>query len=114
MIDAKTHRVLDTIKLEGGPLVRPMGTVVSPDGKLLFATTGRGKSVLFIDTKTNKPIGTVPAGERPWGIAVSPDGRTVFTANGPSNDVSFIDVESRAVVATVKAGERPWGVVYVP
>ena len=98
----------------GGPTVRPMGTVVSPDGTLLFATTGRGKNVLFIDTKTNKPLGSVEAGDRPWGIAVSSDGRTVFTANGPSNDVTFIDVASRMVTAKVKAGERPWGVVYVP
>jgi YVTN family beta-propeller protein len=114
VIDAKAHRVLDTIKLEGGPTVRPMGTAVSPDGKLLFATTGRGKNVVIIDTATNKPLGQVEAGDRPWGIAVSSDGRTVFTANGPSNDVTFIDVEGRKVLAKVKAGERPWGVVYVP
>jgi YVTN family beta-propeller protein len=114
VVDAQAHRVLQTIKLEGGPTVRPMGTVVSPDGALLFATTGRGGSVLFIDTKTNKPVGEVAAGERPWGIAVSPDGKTIFTANGPSNDVTFIDVAERKVLAKVKAGDRPWGVVYVP
>jgi YVTN family beta-propeller protein len=91
-----------------------MGTAVSPDGTLLFATTGRGKNVLFIDTKTNRPVASVEAGERPWGVDVSPDGKTVFTANGPSNDVSFIDVEGRKVAAKVKAGDRPWGLVYVP
>ena len=114
VVDANAHRVLDTIKLEGGSMVRPMGTAVSPDGRLLFVTTGRGKNVVFIDTQTNKPIAEVGAGERPWGIAVSSDGRTIFTANGPSNDVTFIDVEGRKATATVKAGDRPWGVVYVP
>ena len=91
-----------------------MGTAVSPDGKYLFATTGRGKNVVFIDTAANQQIASVEVGDRPWGIAVSADGRTIFTANGPSNDVSIVDVESRMVKAKVKGGDRPWGVAYVP
>ena len=114
VIDAQTHRVLQTIKLPGDKLVRPMGTAVSADGQHLFATTGRGKHVVIVDTKTNQQIAAIEAGERPWGVAVSPDGKTVFTANGPSKDVSIIDVASRTVKAKVPAGERPWGIVYVP
>ena len=114
VIDAKAHRVLHTIMLPGGSLVRPMGTAVSPDGTRLFATTGRGKHVVIIDTATNQQIGEVEVGERPWGIAVSSDGRTVYTANGPSNDVSIVDVVSKTVKAKVKAGSRPWGIAYVP
>ena len=97
-----------------GEMVRPMGAVASPDGAYVFISTGRGRNVVIIDTKTNQPVGSIQVGERPWGIAVSPDGKTVFTANGPSNDVSFVDVESRSVKATVKVGDRPWGVVFVP
>jgi YVTN family beta-propeller protein len=114
VIDTARHRVIQTITLEGGPLVRPMGVVVSPDGAYLFATTGRGKHVVIVDTKTNMQVGAVEVGERPWGIAISPDGKTVFTANGPSNDMSIVDVEGRKVVAKVKAGDRPWGIAYVP
>ena len=114
VIDARKHRVLQTIKLPGDNLVRPMGTVVSPDGRFLFVTTGRGKHLVIVDTATNQQVGQVQAGDRPWGVAVSPDGKTVFTANGPSNDVAFIDVESRTVRTTVKAGDRPWGIAYVP
>ena len=113
VVDAMKHTVLSTIILKG-ELVRPMGAVSSPDGDHVFISTGRGKQVVMIDTKTNQPVGTVQAGDRPWGIAVSPDGKTVFTANGPSNDVSIVDVESRSVKATVKVGDRPWGVVFVP
>jgi YVTN family beta-propeller protein len=90
-----------------------MGAVASADGSRIFVSTGRGKNVVVIDTKTNQPVGTVEVGDRPWGIDVSPDGRTVFTANGPSNDVSIVDVESRTVTARVKVGDRPWGVVFV-
>lgn len=114
VIDAKTHKVTSTIKLEGGQLVRPMGIISSPDGALVFVSTGRGKGLVTIDSASNKPVGSVEVGERPWGIATSADGRLVFTANGPSNDVSFVDVATKAVVARVTVGDRPWGVAFVP
>jgi YVTN family beta-propeller protein len=113
VVDAMTHTPIETIKLEGGDLVRPMGVIASADGKQVFVTTGRGKSVAIIDTATNKAIGAVEVGERPWGIAATMDGSMVFTANGPSNDVSFVDVANRTVVAKVKVGDRPWGVVFL-
>jgi YVTN family beta-propeller protein len=113
VVDAMKHRVLQTITLPG-QLVRPMGVIASPDGRQIFVSTGRGKSVIIIDTATNKEVAAIEAGERPWGIATSADGTMIFTANGPSNDVSFVDVASRAVVAKVKVGDRPWGVAFVP
>ena len=113
VVDAMAHKVIQTIPLEG-QMVRPMGVIASGDGRYVFVSTGRGKSVVTIDTATNKPIGVVEVGERPWGIAASADGRTVFTANGPSNDVSFVDVASGTVTARVAVGERPWGVAFVP
>ena len=113
VVDAMKHTVMSTIMLTG-ELVKPMGSVASADGSRVFISTGRGKHVVIIDTKTNEPLASIEVGDRPWGIAVTPDGKTVFTANGPSNDVSIVDVESRAVKAKVKVGDRPWGVVFVP
>lgn len=113
VVNAMTHQVIHTIDL-AGKNVRPMGIIASPDGTHVFVTTGRGKTVVMIETATDRPVGSVEVGERPWGIAISPDGRTVYTANGPSNDVSFVDVASRMVTARVKVGDRPWGIVHVP
>jgi YVTN family beta-propeller protein len=113
VVDAMKHTVLSTIMLTG-EMVKPMGSVASSDGSTVFISTGRGKNVVVIDTKTNQPVASIEVGDRPWGIAVTPDGKTVFTANGPSNDVSIVDVESRAVKTKVKVGDRPWGVVFVP
>jgi YVTN family beta-propeller protein len=113
VIDAKRHRLLTTIKLEG-ELTRPMGTVASPDGKRMFISTGRGKSVIEIDTTTNKPLRRIEVGDRPWGLAITQDGKTLFSANGPSNDISIVDVESWQVRAKVPVGMRPWGMVFVP
>jgi YVTN family beta-propeller protein len=83
VIDAMTHTVIETIPLSG-QVVRPMGVIASSNGRQVFVSTGRGKTVVTIDTATNTPTGVVEVGERPWGIAASADGRTVFTANGPS------------------------------
>ncbi len=113
VVDAQAHKPLQTITIEGGDLVRPMGVMSSADGTRVFVTTGRGKRVAIIDTSTNTVVGTVEVGERPWGIAATRDGAMVFTANGPSNDVSFVDVAGRKVIAKVKVGDRPWGVVYL-
>ena len=77
-------------------------------------TTGRGGTVIAIDTRTYRPVGSVAVGARPWGIAISPDGSRLFTANGPSNDVSVIDTATLTVVQKIPAGDRPWGVITAP
>ena len=90
-----------------------MGLAMSPDGRTLYATTGRGGSVLAVDTEKLEVTGTVKVGKRPWGIAISPDGRKLYVANGPSNDLSVIDVASMKEVARIPCGQSPWGVTVV-
>ncbi|MBM4409633.1 MAG: hypothetical protein FJ038_13790 [Chloroflexi bacterium] len=108
VVDAMKHEVIGTIRLEGEN-ARPMGEVVSPDGRFLYVTTGRGRMLVAIDTSTNAVVWSVEVGERPWGVAISPDGGTLYTANGPSNDVSVVDVATRSVTARIPVGVRPWG-----
>ena len=87
-----------------------MGIAVAPDGKRVYVSTGRGKSVVVIDMDRDEVCGTIPdVGARPWGICITPDGRTLYTANGPSNDVSAIDVAEMKVTARIPAGDSPWG-----
>ena len=107
-------KVVKTIS-PSGQNVRPMGIVVAPDGKRVFVTTGRFRSVEVIDAASDSIVQRIRnVGERPWGIAFSPDGTRLYTANGPSNDLSIIDVPSMAVIAKVQAGQSPWGVVIGP
>ena len=113
IIDAAKHERVGTIKL-AGESIRPMGAVISPDGRYLYVTTGRGRMVVVIDTGTNEPIASVEVGARPWGIAISADGRTLYTANGPSNDVAVVDIASRSVTARIAVGDGPWGIAIVP
>jgi YVTN family beta-propeller protein len=111
VVDVNRHAVISTIKLTGGPLVRPVGMVVSHDGRHLYTATGRGGSVAEIDTATGAQLRTVDVGPRPWGIALSPDGTRLYTANGPSNDVTILDAASLKVLGRVPVGDSPWGLV---
>lgn len=114
VVDATQHAVIGSIKLDGGPLMRPVGLIVSPDGSRLYAATGRGGLVVAIDTATGKTLGSVAVGPRPWGISLSPDGKTLFTANGSSNDVTVVDVATLKVESKLAVGDGPWGAVAAP
>jgi YVTN family beta-propeller protein len=111
VIDTERLAVVKTITLGDG--IRPMGTVMSPDGTRLYVSTGRSRMVFTIDTATDAVVGSTDVGPRPWGIGLSPDGRTIFTANGPSNDVSVVDVAAGRLVKTIPVGRGPWGVAVV-
>jgi YVTN family beta-propeller protein len=113
VIDARALKVLRTIKLQGA-LTRPVGMVVSHDGKRLYAVTGRGRNLLDIDITTGQVLRTVEVGQRPWGVALSPSGDRLYTANGSSNDVTVVDTAGFNVVAKVPVGDSPWGAIVVP
>ena len=115
VVDAKKHAVLTVIKIPptpGTPAVpRPMGTVLSPDGRHLYVSLGRAKSIAVIDAAARKFVRSIEnVGTRPWGIALSADGKKVYTANGGSGDVSVIDADSGQVEKRITTGGSPWGV----
>ena len=108
MIDGPGHKVIKVIKMPAD--ARPMGVLISADGKRVFVSNGRGGSISVINTATNTIEKTIPVGKRPWGIALSADGKKLYTANGPSNDVSVVDTETLVVLKTIPFGKVPWGV----
>jgi YVTN family beta-propeller protein len=111
VIDTAQIKLAKTVALPKGS--RPMRVRVSPDGKKLYASTGRGGSVAVLDAANFALLDNITVGKRPWGIALSPDGKFLFTANGPSNDVSVVDLATNKEVARVKAGDSPWGIAIV-
>lgn len=90
--------------------VKPMGVLVSGDGRRVYVSNGRGNSVLVIDARSYKILTTIPVEGRPWGIAITPDDKKVYTANGLTDDVSVIDTKTDKVIKTIKAGQGPWGI----
>jgi YVTN family beta-propeller protein len=113
IIDTRALKVLRTVRLQGA-LTRPVGMVVSHDGKRLYAVSGRGRNLLDIDIGTGQVLRMVEVGQRPWGVALSPAGDVLYTANGSSNDVSVVDAASFQVLARIPVGDSPWGAIVVP
>ena len=111
VIDTAQIKLVKTVALPKGS--RPMRVRVTPDGKKLYASTGRGSSVAVLDATSFALLDNITVGKRPWGMALSPDGKFLFTANGPSNDVSVVDLTTNKEVTRVKAGDSPWGVAIV-
>ena len=108
VIDTVNYKVLKTITLPEGS--RPMGVKLSPNGKMLYVSNGRGGTISVIDSHTYAILNTIKVGTRPWGIALSPDGKFLYSANGPSDDVSVVDLAANKEVARVKAGSGPWSI----
>ena len=112
VIDATNQTVLKVISLPKGS--RPQCVKVSPDGKKVYASTGRAGTVCVVDANTYEVLNTINVGTRPWGIAISPDGKYLFAANGPSDNVSVVDLATEKEIARVKSPGSPWGVEVVP
>ncbi len=108
----KPHWVRRSVEVEGG-VGKPVGVVVSGDGKRLFVANGAVNRVTTLDAATLKPVGSVRVGGRPWGIARSADSRFVYTANGITGDVSIVDARANREVGRIKVGARPWGITVV-
>ncbi|MBA2354208.1 MAG: hypothetical protein H0V80_06010, partial [Acidobacteria bacterium] len=99
----------------GALVPRPMGLALSPDGRTLFVSNGRGRSVSLIDVASRRLTRSIASvGARPWGIGVSTDGAKLYTANGPSGDVSIVDLATGTVERRVAIGGSPWGLVVSP
>jgi YVTN family beta-propeller protein len=119
VLDTAAQKAVDSIKIQQNSATpsapRPMGAVLSPDGKTLYVSCGRGGSVAVIDVATRKQVRSIDGvGDRPWGIGVSPDGTRLFTANGTSKDMSFVNIATGNVDKRVNIGISPWGLIVAP
>jgi YVTN family beta-propeller protein len=116
VFDAKAQTFLRLITLTGQgntPKPRPMGIAVSPDGAIVYVTSGSFGHLFSVDPSPNTRQSSFEVGQRPWGIALLPGGKMAYTANGPSNDVSLIDLAAKQVVKKITVGSRPWGVAII-
>jgi len=112
VVDTSTHQVIATVAVPGDPS-RPMGVIVSPDGSVVYVSTGRGRTVVAMDAAQGTSRGSAVVGARPWGVNLSPDGALLYAANGPSNDVSVVDTATMSVIDTIPVGDGPWGIAVV-
>ena len=112
-----------------GPLHRPRGLALSPDGRLLYVAVsgspigGPGvdesrlppadvtrHGVAVIDLERGAVTRTLKAGSDPETFVLSPDGRTLYVSNEDAGAVSAAPVNGLAPVRSASVGEEPEGV----
>ncbi len=101
VIDIEKMERISTIKSIG-----PISIVIPPDSNMAYFCSHRDR-VSILDTRTNKVVGSIPAGDTPNHIRVSKDGSKLFVANATSNDLTVIDIGKRRAVKTIKVGIEP-------
>ena len=78
-IDTRTREIVGVTELEGAE-GKPVGVVVSPDGRRVYVANGGAGRLSVVDAATLDVVGSIPVGRRPWGVAISADGKRVYTS----------------------------------
>ncbi len=78
-----------------------MGLALSLDGKVLYAAAGENKSILKIDTATNKPIGTIALPGIVHESTLTLDGRYLYTTLRRANRIVVIDTMTDKIVTSI-------------
>lgn len=92
----------------------PYGLAFDRSGERLFVALAKGKALQVFDTKTYKPIKSIPIGDRCWHFTFTPDDSHILAACGRSNDVVVIDARTLEPVKRIEDKKLPWGIVTYP
>ena len=76
VIDPATNKVV----LKVTDIEVPHGVAFSPDGKRAYVSCESEKTLVAVDTKSGKHLGSAPLSGHPNNISISKDGRRVFVA----------------------------------
>ncbi len=93
---------------KGGPNM--LYNSITPDGKMLLATSPNTSSVYAFDTNTGKQLAIIKVGKASKGLKISPNGKEAYVSNEADNTISVIDLTSLNVVATIKTEKMPHNV----
>ena len=97
-------QVKNTQGIQGSP---SHGIGITPDGKVLWATSKWYHFVAAYSMPDLKPLGIVSVGHEPDWVTFTPDSKTVYVACAGSNYVSAVDVQSRKEVTRIAVGQVP-------
>src|SRR5258708_17112482 len=98
VIDPATNRVVLTVK----DIEVPHGVAFSPDGLRAYVSCESEKTLIAVDTKTGKHLGSAPLTGLPNNISISKDGRRVFVSiRQQPGAVDVIDTASMQNVRSI-------------
>ena len=83
------------------------GIGISPDRKVLWATSKWYGYVFEYSMPDLKLLASVPVGNDPDWLTFTPDSKSMYVACAGSNDVSVVDVKSMRAVAKIPVGQVP-------
>ena len=87
---------------------------LSPDGKLLYASTLFQDSLVVLNLETGKPVARVKTGRRPYRILFLPDGKTYLVSNWADGTISQFQASDNAPMTTVRLGPHPTDMILRP
>lgn len=90
--------------LQGAPM---HGFGITPDGKLLLATSKVYSTMYAYSLPDLKPKGTVHVGQHPEWVTLTPDGKVAYVAAAGDNSVTAVDTATLKVVARIPVGQVP-------
>jgi YVTN family beta-propeller protein len=97
-------KVKNTEGVQGSP---SHGIGITPDGKVLWATSKWYGYVYEYSMPDLKFLGNVPVGDDPDWLTFTPDSKSMYVACAGSNYVAVVDVSSRKVVTHIPVGQVP-------
>ncbi len=83
------------------------GLGVTPDGKILFATSKVYSQLYAYSLPDLKPIGTVNVGQHPEWVTFSPDGKQIYVAAAGDNAVTVVNTATLKVITRIPVGQVP-------
>jgi len=98
----------ETEGLQGSP---SHGLAITPDGKMLWATSKHYEYVAAYSLPDFKLLKTVPVGLHPDWLTIPPDGKSLYVAVAGDDATVVVDIQSMRVVKKIPVGSVPKRVV---
>jgi YVTN family beta-propeller protein len=98
VIDVAQRTVVGRLVHGGGDA---MGLALAPDGKTLYAAAGENKTVLKIDTASNKTVGEIALPGIVHEATLTLDGKYLYTTLRKANKIVVIRTADDKIVATI-------------
>lgn len=109
VVNTITRKVVENISLKG---MKPRRISLEPDSNRAWVGLDDSALVAVIDTRTNRLLGTVKAGDGLHNIAFAPEKHLAYVTNSKANTVTVIDTRKLAKISDINVGATPVPVSY--
>jgi YVTN family beta-propeller protein len=83
------------------------GLGITPDGKILFATSKVYSQLYAYSLPDLKPLGSLNVGQHPEWVTFSPDGKQIYVAAAGDNSVTVVNTATLKEITRIPVGQVP-------